>query len=87
MGDDWIAARRLVSALRCGAVDNFVAIVDETHTAGRRKAVALPSVGEVAATAHQVHGPAAQDFLNQRFPEPAIGSCARPTSADRWNLK
>lgn len=67
MGDEWIAARQLVSALRCGAVDNFVAVVDETDTAGRWKAVALASVGEVAATAHQVHGSAAQDFLDQRL--------------------
>ena len=67
MGDDWIAARQLVSALRCGAVDNFVAVVYETDTAGRWKAVALASVGEVAATAHQVHGSAAQDLLDQRL--------------------
>ncbi|MFW0148274.1 hypothetical protein ACNUDN_00355 [Mycobacterium sp. smrl_JER01] len=64
MDHDWIAARRLVSASHCGAVDN-VAVVDEINTAGRWKAVTLASVGEVAATAHQVHGSAAQDFLNQ----------------------
>lgn len=67
MGDDWIAVRRLVSALRCGGVDNFVAVVDEINTAGRWKAVALASVGEVAATADQVLGSASQDFLDQRL--------------------
>lgn len=54
MRDDWIAARRLVSAFHCGAVDNFVAVVDEIDTAGRWKSLALALVGEVAAIANQV---------------------------------
>lgn len=37
MRDDWSAARRLVTAIHCAAVDNFVAVVDETDTAGRWK--------------------------------------------------
>ncbi|CAN5379037.1 hypothetical protein BH10ACT9_BH10ACT9_41280 [soil metagenome] len=64
MRDDWIAARRLVSAFHCGAVDNVV--VDEIDTAGRWKAVALALVGEVAAIANHVRG-SAQDFLDQRL--------------------
>lgn len=67
MRDDWSAARRLVSAFHCGAVDNFVAVVDEIDTAGQWKAVALASVGEVAAIANHVRGSAAQDFLDQRL--------------------
>lgn len=53
MRDDWSAARRLVSAFHCGAVHNFVAVVDEIDTAGRWEAVALALVGEVAAMANQ----------------------------------
>ncbi|MFC7674132.1 hypothetical protein ACFQWH_13670 [Mycolicibacterium sp. GCM10028919] len=62
--DDWIAARRLVSAFHRGAVDNVV--VDEIDAAGRWKAVALALVGEVAAIANHVSG-SAQDFLDQRL--------------------
>lgn len=67
MRDDWSAARRLVSAFHCGAVDNFVAVVDEIDTAGRWKAVALALMGEVVAIANHVRGSAAQDFLDQRL--------------------
>lgn len=66
MRDDWSAARRLVSAFHCGAADNVVAVVDDINTAGRWRAVALASVGEVAAMANHVHGSAAQGFLDQR---------------------
>lgn len=63
MGDDWLAARRLVSAFHCG---DFVAVVDQIDTAGRWNAVARASVGEVCDRPPGT-GSAAQDFLDQRL--------------------
>lgn len=67
MRDDWVAARRLSSALHSGAVDNFLSAVFEIDTTGRWQAVALALVGDVSTLADQAHGPDAQDWLDQRL--------------------
>lgn len=67
MSWNFVASRRLTSALHGGAADNFLSTVAEIDADGDWMAVALALAGDVASLAVQAHGDDAQHWLDARL--------------------